>query len=265
MGSTEPSRDRPPGFWRRVNNAVVIIQPWGILLAASVLVLSVAQFWFDYEGRVSERVARAWQTVTTAAPGNTGKRESLEYLNERDGLFCLEWLTEDCLVLLKSRTELVGIDLSVSRVGAPGVFLEDVDLRGAVLRNAKLMGADLTSARLHGAELRGANLFGAKLHKAGLTDTDLREANLQSADLRSAGLEGGELRGADVRHANLSEADLDDTLWEGADLSGAILYNARLRNANLRDTIGLRQDQLDAACGDKRTDLPDGLTIRFCE
>ena len=41
----------------RVHGAVKIVEPWGIQFAASALLLSVVQFWYEYGDRVEERQA----------------------------------------------------------------------------------------------------------------------------------------------------------------------------------------------------------------
>ena len=69
-------------------------------------------------------------------------------------------------------------------------------------------------------------------------------ASFRSADLTNAQLAGGTFDAADFR-----DADLERTALHGADLA-----NAR----------GLTQDQLDEACGDSRTRLPRGLSVRSC-
>ena len=55
------------------------------------------------------------------------------------------------------------------------------------------------------------------------------------------------------------QADLSRTNLQGADLSGANLQGADLRSANLTKARGLTREQLDKACGDNKTTLPDYL------
>jgi hypothetical protein len=86
-----------------------------------------------------------------------------------------------------------------------------------------------------GQDHRGADLVGA----------DLRAARLAGASLRGALLVAARLGGADLRWADLVGADLRDADLSGADLTGALF---------------LTQPQLDAARGDERTVLPEGLT-----
>ena len=88
------------------------------------------------------------------------------------------------------------------------------------------------------------------LRKANLAGTDLSKAHLVAANLREAELSETNLREADLRAADLFEANLS-----GADLFGADLFGAK----------NLTQEQLDTACGDDDTKLPEGLTIKPCE
>lgn len=141
------------------------IEPWGILLAVVGLFLSLAAFCLDYSNRVDERTVRAWQLLTTKAPGNSGKREALEYLNREDGLFCG---VRGCLLTLKARTPLTGVNLSSPEGGAVP-FLSRVRLTGAFLDHANLNNADLDGADLEGATLRGAK---PKRHHSGRGDPE---------------------------------------------------------------------------------------------
>lgn len=85
-----------------------------------------------------------------------------------------------------------------------------------------------------GADHRGADLIGR----------DLRRHALRAADLRGALLLGADLRGVDLALADLTGADLRGADLRGADLSGSLFVT---------------QPQVDAARGDDRTRLPDGL------
>ena len=276
---------------RRLHRAVVAIEPWGILLAVVALLMAVGQFWVDYEDRVAERTVRAWQLVTTKAPGNSGKINALKYLNREDGL-CFEWLRgklewlhgenntgSGCLLLLKTRTPLVGIDLSPPNTPGtndslqrppPGAYLHGTDLTRANLRRANLhradlSGADLTDARLFFANLSDANLSGANLRRAKLFFANLSDAGLFRADLTRADLSGANLSGADLSGADLSGADLTDADLTHANLRDADLTRANLTRADLFSSRNLHQAQLDEACSDTETELPPGLTIQPCE
>ena len=250
-----------PGVFRRIHHFVKELEPWGILVGVAALLLSLLAFWIDYRDRVEERTVRAWQLLTTKAPGNSGKREALEYLNKDDGLFCFGG---HCLLALKKRKSLVGVDLSVPEKA--GVVLWHVqlpyaDLRFSDLSQGQVQDANLTNARLEDSRLFATQLDSANLNGANLSRAELIKTNLRSADLRSANLRSAELSGADLRGANL----------EGADLTGARLtsWPIRLhpseerRGTDLSQT-NVSQEQLNAACGDEHTKLPEGVTVPPC-
>lgn len=152
----------------------------------------------------------------------------------------------------------------VKGAGLSGKDLRYANAARAFFVNADLSHADLRAIILHAADLRGANLEFARLQAA-----DLEVADLQGANLYGAGMEGASLNGADLRRAMLSHADLEGaSLYrvnlEGADLQAANLHaasleGAKLDGADLRSPIGLTQAQLDQACTNEKTLLPEGL------
>lgn len=121
-----------------------------------------------------------------------------------------------------SRTpNLADVDVAVERAAVNEILLETSrTVRGKQPKKKERRGADLIGARLHKADLSKANLRGAYLIGADLSQANLRQADLIGADLR-------------------------DTDLSGADLTGALF---------------LTQPQLNAAHGDRTTQLPKTLT-----
>jgi uncharacterized protein YjbI with pentapeptide repeats len=154
----------------------------------------------------------------------------------------------------------------LAEVNIPGA-----NLSGANLRGADLDSADLNSAYLSGANLSGANLIGANLAGANLTSTNLSRVDLTGADLTGANLGLADLNGAYLSGANLAGANLSGTNLRGADLSYANLRGVNLRAANLNvayligaDLTGAKnliQTQLNEACSNTKTVLPEGLDL----
>jgi uncharacterized protein YjbI with pentapeptide repeats len=196
-----------------------------------------------------------------------------------------------------SRANLSTADLQKANLS--GAKLNGANLNHATLWGADLSGADLVPANLNGADLGGANLSHANLSRADLSGINLWFANLSLADLRLANLDGANLgpanlsgaklrsarmNGAKLGYANLSGADLHNTDLgrallsgaklnsadlgfadlSGADLGGADLSGAKLKGADLSGAKNLTQKQLNEACGDEGTELPEGLTLKPC-
>lgn len=152
-----------------------------------------------------------------------------------------------------SQANLEGADLE-------GAELYQTNLKGAKLIWAYLKRAKLILANLSGVDLEGANLEGAKLYRATLIGASLKAANLKDAILFRANLSEANLEGANLTGANFYRADL-----RGVNFSKTNLERADLRRADLEGAVALTQEQLDRACGDEHTRLPDGLTVKRCQ
>ncbi|MCS0635412.1 pentapeptide repeat-containing protein [Streptomyces sp. LP05-1] len=108
----------------------------------------------------------------------------------------------------------------------------------------------------HRGEVGALLLRAGELARAG---TPGRKKNRRGADLMGARLKGADLHGAGLRGAYLIAADLRGADLRRADLLGADLRDARLGGADLTGALFVTQPQLNAARGDARTRLPEGL------
>jgi uncharacterized protein YjbI with pentapeptide repeats len=160
------------------------------------------------------------------------------------------------------RANLQGANLQGASL--PWASLPWANLQGANLRVANLQEANLQRAKLQGADLLGADLLGADLQRASLPwanlqGANLRVANLQGADLQGADLQGAYLQEADLQRTFLGEANLQRANLQGVYLEGATLQGANFQGANLSEAKNLTRDQVQTACGDINTRLPDNL------
>ncbi len=152
---------------RALHKAVVVIEPWGIILAVFGFVISIAGFILELDDRQSERTFRAWEVILSSqGQGNNGSsvRKALEYLNrEFDGRFCGEWGRSVSSALSGNNDRACLLPKKKKESFA------NVDLNKAILSGVNLSGADLRGAGLSGTDLSGANLSGARgLKKAQL-------------------------------------------------------------------------------------------------
>ena len=67
------------------------------------------------------------------------------------------------------------------------------------------------------------------------------------------------LRDAKLQGADLGSAKLQGAVLFRAKLQGAKLHGANLQGTNLTKAKNLTREQLDEACGDDKTKLPDDL------
>ena len=179
----------------------------------------------------------------------------------------------------KSMLMLSGSDLSDAN-------LTDADFSSTDLREANLVGANLEKATLVRASLAGAKadkanfarIEGYRTSFAGMSapGASFASAELQRADFSGAVLTGTDFQKAELGRvnfskanitgtsfpmANLSRAELRGATFEGPiDLTDAFLFLARMEGLDLSKATGLKQLQIDLACGDAATKLPAGIT-----
>ena len=136
-----------------------------------------------------------------------------------------------------------------------GAVLEDATLTEAnlshsTLRQANLHRAELTRGRFRDVDFQAANLIGANAPSVDFTRSNFDRARLDNVDLSGATLDSGQFTGVRFGFANLAEASVQDANFSDADLT---------------HVAGLTQAQLDTACGNMNTRLPEGLNLSYCD
>jgi uncharacterized protein YjbI with pentapeptide repeats len=182
-----------------------------------------------------------------------------------------------------SNTDLEGANLtgaalnnaSLNHASLKNASLNNASLNNASLNNASLFEAGLEGADLTRADLKGSNLLAADLRDAVLLGAHLVGAKLEGANLMKTDLVGAELVNSNLESANLADADLEyanlaHTDLKSADLTRANLNNANLSGADLKITpgqielygiVGISQEQVNSALGDRNTVLPSGIVM----
>lgn len=130
--------------------------------------------------------------------------------------------------------------------------------------------ATLTEAVVSNSSLRSANFRRADLSRGHFKSNDFTLSNLTSVKAPSVDFTDSNFHNASLDHMNLTQAKLNNTNLNGASFGYATLDEADFTGANLSDAKmgnvqGLKQAQLDTACGNMNTELPDGLSIPYCE
>ncbi|WP_246787641.1 pentapeptide repeat-containing protein [Agrobacterium sp. AGB01] len=167
-----------------------------------------------------------------------------------------------------------------------GANLEGTDFTYTDLRESIVKSVNFTKAKLVRTSLANTDLAGATLNKIEAYRSDFTNvkadkvpfvnAEMQRADFTGAHLAGADFSKAELGRANFENAVLDDVhfsmanlsrarfigakLGGAVDLQNAFLFLARFEGVDLSKVSGLSQGQLDLACGDANTKLPEGLT-----
>ena len=243
-----------------------------VFIGAAFLVPTAIMFWIDWDDRQTQPGSTGWQLVNQMvhqnAPVDSVEERAFELPESQKISFSAGVLSQADLPeggLLK--TTLLEVDLSGAQLGdanLSGAFLQGANLSEAFLFNTNLSGVNLTDANLAKANLFGSNLSGAKLNAANLSGAYMIIANLSEATLWGADLSGAFLQGSNLSGANFFAGNLSGAFLQGANLSGANLSDVDLSGANLSSSRYLSQNQLDEACGNDKTRLPEGLTVKAC-
>jgi uncharacterized protein YjbI with pentapeptide repeats len=121
-------------------------------------------------------------------------------------------------------------------------------------------------ARIHGGIV---DCVGCRLQGADLTNTCVKGRDLHGADFDGANatlmcMSFANFTGATFRGTNLSGANLAGAKMDGADMTGARTSITSFLGTDLSHVKGLTQAQINVACSDAHTRLPQGLTPHFC-
>ncbi len=125
--------------------------------------------------------------------------------------------------------------------------------------------ANFEKAIVYRVNFKNANLENAVFHKAEMLRVNFSGANLTSANFSKA--EAGRsifakaaLGNNDFSNASLARADFRGSKINGPlNFTGAYFYQTRIEGVDLSHATGLKQWQIDMACGDDATKLPDGV------
>jgi hypothetical protein len=135
-----------------------------------------------------------------------------------------------------------------------------LNLSKAQLQGAKLWAAKFQRANFTEAQLQGADFTEAQLQQAVLKNAQLKEAVFWKTECQGADFTAAQLQGAFLWQANLQGAILTGAQLQGANLVKANLEGAQLQGVDLTHVQDLTQPQINRACVDENTRLPEGLT-----
>lgn len=164
---------------------------------------------------------------------------------------------------------LTGTDFTLT--GLRGSSFANADLEKATLIRAWLEGAKADKARFDKVEgyrsvfrnisANSASFVSAELQRADFTGAQLVKATFAKAELGRANFWKAKLGDVRFSLANLSRASLVGADVVGPmDFENAFLFLTRIEGVDLSKATGLDQAQVNLACGDAATKLPQGLT-----
>ena len=156
------------------------------------------------------------------------------------------------------------IVLAALALAATPALAQNASQIASARRGASCPRCNLFQADFSGLEMRGRNFAGARLRQSDLSLSVINRTSFAGGDLRDVNADGGVVTGSSFANADLTHASFVGAYLAGANLSGARLDGTNFSGAQMGRARGLRQGQLNAACGDGATTLPRGLRLAPC-
>lgn len=186
----------------------------------------------------------------------------------------VDWRGCEKQLIVLSGSDLNGANLS--DVDFTSTDLRDSSLLAANLEKATLVRASLARSKAKGAnfnrieayrtnfsnlDAEGATFASGEMQRSQFTQANLANADFTKAELGRAQFDGANLAGAKFALANLARVDFRTARFDAPiDFTNAFFFLVRIEGLDLSKAKGLAQWQIDMACGDAGTVLPQGLT-----
>lgn len=133
------------------------------------------------------------------------------------------------------------------------LHVTDKERTGRVLRFLQEMGL----LQQYAVTFENLDFSNAEMKGLQMDNMDFEGSNLRGSDLENGSFKNADFEEADLRYADLEDADFRGASFEEALIKGADLGRTDLRGADLSLAIGLKLSQLDDACVDETTRLPE--------
>ncbi len=138
------------------------------------------------------------------------------------------------------------------------------DLTRADLKNANFTLSNMTKAVGYRTDFSGSEFSATIMQKSEFSRASFKGATFVNVDwsrseLGRIDLTNARLQGVLFEYSNLARAQFSGAQLSNVDFLGAYTYLTRFEGVDLRQVRRLSQAQLDIACGNPKTLLPDGL------
>lgn len=211
--------------------------------------------------------------IAFLAAGGTGITQQAWAACDDEASAGVDW--QDC-----RKRNLIMTDFDFTGANFSRADLSSSDLRGTTLDDAKFFKSNLVRASLKGSSAKNADFSGVTASRTDFGDLNLTGANFEKSEIIRSSFAGSTLHGVDMSKSDLFRADFRNAKLSGVDLgfsslaradfrgvtlenensmAGAYFYRTRLEGVDLSNVQGIAQWQIDMACGDAETVLPEGL------
>ncbi len=163
-----------------------------------------------------------------------------------------------------TRSDLSASDLRNSNF-SKAIFVKTnlvrASLAGSSAENSNFEGVtgsrtDFSKSNFQNSSFAKAEISRSNFSESNLQDSDMSKADFSRVDFSNANLKGVNLSFSNISRANLINIELDKNLY----LKGAYMFLTLIEDLDLSGIKGIEQWQINMACGNENTMLPDGLT-----
>lgn len=159
--------------------------------------------------------------------------------------------------------------------------LSSSDLRNSNLQKVRFLKTNLVRASLAGSNAEDANFEGvvasrtdfsngnyknasfvkAEIGRSNFSNSNLENADMSKADFSRVNFFNSNLKGVSLDFTNISRTNLTEvSIDENFSLEGAYMFLTRIEGLDLSGSKTLKQWQIDMACGNEKTILPEGIS-----
>jgi len=160
------------------------------------------------------------------------------------------------------RTDFTGSDMrdtNLTSVNLGKATLTRSSIGGAKVLNASMSGVEGIRMGAAKTEFQAVDMTKSMFFRAVFTEAVFRDVNFSKAEFSRANFTGALLENTSLEYSNMSRAVFLAAKFKNVNLGNAWTYLTDFSGVDLTGTTGLTQQQLDQACGDSGTVLPDGL------
>jgi len=163
-----------------------------------------------------------------------------------------------------TRSDLSASDLRNSNLENSIFFktnLVRASLAGSKAKNANFKSIIASRTDFSRGNFENANFSKAEINRSNFSNSNLQKANLSKADFSRVNFFNANMKGVNLSFTNISRASLQNVIIdENFSLLGSYMFLTQIEGLDISGVKGLKQWQINMACGNDTTKLPKGLS-----
>ncbi|MEO0327604.1 MAG: pentapeptide repeat-containing protein [Pseudomonadota bacterium] len=162
-----------------------------------------------------------------------------------------------------SRADLSSSDLrntELSSANFSKATMLRASLAGSTAIKANFSGAIASRADFSGADFTDVNFSKADINRSNFSNSVLKNVDLSKGEAARVSFDGAQIANLNLDFSNIARSDFRTAVISGPiSMKGSFLFQTQIAGVDLSSVMGLTDWQLEMACGDENTKLPDGM------